>query len=162
MLSWYSVPILGSKFLSSLSYYVKNILNYLREMLLSKAFVSACTPKQTFPIITWTKQKKFTWLQSACVLCILSGVQSSVYLTVIKSESSYDEVQLVGTGMFSSVFFSFFFNILAQYETHWFSDPNVRSPNATIINKRKKQIYFLKLIILLFCSPQILVYFCFL
>lgn len=66
MLSWCSVPILGSKFLSSLSCYGKNIMNYLREMLLSKAFISACTPKQTFPIITWIKQKMHLTAKCMC------------------------------------------------------------------------------------------------
>lgn len=70
-------------------------------MLLSKAFVSACTPKETFPIITWIKQKKLH-LTAKCMCALHSEwVQSSVYLSVIKSGSSYDEVQVIGTAMFS-------------------------------------------------------------
>lgn len=134
MLSWCSVPILGSKLLSSCC--VKSIMNYLREMLLSKPFESACTYKQTFPVIAWIKQKNYTWLQSACVLCILSGVQSSEYLCVIKSKSSHDEVGVIGSAMFSSLFF----NNLAQFQAQWFSGPSVGSPNATIINKTRKTV----------------------
>lgn len=46
-----SVPVLGSKFIPFCC--VKHIINYLREMLLSKPFGSACTYKETFPIIAW-------------------------------------------------------------------------------------------------------------
>lgn len=107
-------------------------------MLLSEPFGSACAYKHTFPITAWIKLKNCTWLQSASVLCILSGVQSSVYLCVIKSKSSHDEVGVIGSAMFSSLFLY----VLAQFQAQLFSGPSVGSSNATIINKREKLLFF--------------------